>query len=100
MLPSQAQELLFETKEERVWFGHAEEVKMMEGWHMLLAVWNGAKPKRLDEEGTSWRSWNWGGLGGTGGGLGGTLGILSISRDMWSQMTHWGMAVEAHSLRS
>lgn len=65
---------------------------MMEAWHMLLAVWIGAKPKHLDEEGTSWRSWNWGRLGRT-------LGIQSISRDTWSQRTYCGVAAEPHSLR-
>lgn len=50
---------------------------MMEGWHMLLAVWNGAKPKHLH-----------------GGRYqlekrepGGTVGILGISGAAWSQMT-------------
>lgn len=62
---------------------------MMEGWHMLLAVWNGAKPKHLH-----------------GGRYqlekrepGGTVRILGISGAAWNQMTQCGMALGAHSPR-
>lgn len=71
----------------------------MEGWHMLLAVWNGAKPKHFNGGRYQLEKLGLEGLGGTGGGLGGTLGILGISRDTWSQMAQCGMALGAHSPR-
>lgn len=73
----------------------------MEGWHMLLAVWNGAKPRHLDGKvpaGEAGTGGDWEGLGEDWEGLWGFWALAGTLGARWHPVAwRWGLILQEDS---